>query len=200
MSTKNRKKFVPKSGNPAKRAQELEAHKLEEERIINKQRADKAYTTRMDENNYKPTEVGGVWTPPDFIQRIEQLEAPQTKPKKKEIDKRKIWGGVIGFFALGAMVFSGMAGLESAFSPAQQQFQQQNQNANQQGQMVDENGNPILVDVYGNPLDGQNIVPQEGNNNDSQVIDSQVVDSETFEIPAQPGNPPANESNTEDKK
>lgn len=189
MSNKNKKKFVPKSGNPSKRAQEIEVHKLEKKRLVEKQRADKAYTNRMDENNYKPTEVGGVWTPPDFIQRIEQLEAPKPKPKA---DKRKIWGGVIGFLALGAMVFSGMAGLESAFSPAQQQFQQQQTN-NQQGQMVDDKGNPILVDVYGKPIDGQT-VPQEGMNGDSQVIDSEMI-----EIPAQPDNPVVNENNTEEK-
>lgn len=183
---------MPKSGNPAKRAKELEDYKFTQERLIEKRRADKAYTERMDSANYKPQNVGGIYNPPDFITRIEQLEAPKPKVNKKA-DKRKIWGGIIGFVALGAMVFSGFAGLESAFSPARQQQQQQQQTNvnNQQSQLLDENGNPILVDVYGNPLDGS-VVPQDATNSESQISESQVI-----EIPAEDGNPPSGEENTE---
>lgn len=190
MSNKNKKKFVPKSGNPQKRANEIEEHKLAQERLIEKKRADKAYTERMENNNYKPQNVGGIYTPPDFITRIEQLEAPQPKPKGKA-DKRKVWGAIIGFVALGAMVASGMAGLGSAFSPVQQQQQQQMNN--QQNQVLDENGNPVLVDVNGNPIDGSSL-PNTLQNGESQVIDSQVL-----EIPADEGNPEVNEKNTKDK-
>lgn len=192
MSNKNKKKFVPKSGNPQKRAKEIEEHKLAQERLIEKKRADKAYTARIEKNNYKPENVGGIYTPPDFITRIEQLEAPQSKPKGKA-DKRKIWGAIIGFVALGAMVASGMAGLGSAFSPIQQQQQQQQQMNNQQNQVLDENGNPVLVDVNGNPIDGTPL-PNTLQNGESQVIDSQ-----TLEIPADDGNPEINENNTKDK-
>lgn len=152
MAKKTPKKFTPKAGNPAKRAEEIEALKSREKAKVAaaRRRKDIAFLTK----DSKPQDVGGVWTPPAHVEPVPNVPVPhyvsKTKAQKVSLRKKILAGGVVSFGII--------ALLASTFMPANDaSYYNQNQNVATETQ-VDENGNLVLVDVNGNPIGGNGSV------------------------------------------
>lgn len=177
MSQKKNRKFKPKSGNPVKRAQEISDYKERQQNDIERKRRNKEYDEKLTSQNYTPQDVGGLYTPPSFLERIEEMEAPKPKKPKSKSDKRRSVAVVaISFLALSGLVLSTLIGLDQAFNN-QELIQQDTATSG-----VDENGNKILVDRDGNPIDGSApiISPEEESSvpQDSGITQEDVIQND----------------------
>lgn len=159
MSKKAKPKFTPKSGNPAKRALEEAAFKKAEEQKIRDTRYAREYANAKKDT--VPQNVGSLYQPPIDLEPIPNVIMPPPRRKKKDgmrtkADKKKL------FQKIGTGIIVGGAGLAligSTFAPLLEansikEANEQAQIANESEALLDGNGNRVLVDRNGNPIDG----------------------------------------------
>lgn len=205
--SKKAKKFTPKSGNPAKRAVEIENHN---NRDLSAKRAKQAMLDREKKINDQPgpTTAGNVHTPPADLEPVKGFVPTPTivsADKSKKGILKKVAVTTISMGALGALIFSsfvapyiGSGSNETAKTMSDQGQQQPEENS-------------ALVDADGNPIDGspkepgkvfddvdgsESITEPDGPPGVEIPIDSEMnID----ELEGKPAEEPAEENSQEDK-
>lgn len=171
-------KFEPKSGNPRKRTEELKAHrdrlaeqnsKNQRERSVRRKNAAASGViipaTSWPKDDDMPV-IESNWTPRTSLDDVAEVReaglstvgstvTPESVARKRRERTRKMGVGFIAVMGLSAMVFTGLqipfTNGSSAPEPEESQV----------SVSTDENGNTILVDSNGVPLDVE-FVGEEG--------------------------------------